>query len=76
MDSTQTPTEKIKVTIKKQDKKITTEQVEEWLGIDKYNVSEQKYDEILEILVWFANGEYDPKVMRKDILSMIEMFDE
>ena len=65
MDSTQTPTDK-----------ITTEQVEEWLGIDKYNVSEQKYDEILEILVWFANGEYDPKVMRKDILSMIEMFDE
>lgn len=76
MDSTQTPTEKIKVTIKKQDKKITTEQVEEWLGIDKYDVSEKKYDEILEILVWFANGEYDPKGFRADILSMIEMFDE
>ena len=58
MDSKQTPTDK-----------ITPEQVEEWLGIDKYNVSEKKYDEILEILVWFANGEYDPKVMRKDILS-------
>ncbi len=70
MDSTQTPTEKIKVTIKKQDKKITTEQVEMWLG------SECPLDEILEILADLANGEYDQKGFRADILSMIEMFDE
>jgi len=44
--------------------KITTEQVEMWLG------SDCKRSEILEILADLANGDYDQKVLRTDILSV------
>jgi len=43
-------------------KKITIEQVQFWLGSDCTRT------EILEILAELANGEYDPKVLRTDIL--------
>ena len=43
--------------------KITTEQVEMWLG------SDCKRSEILEILADLANGDYDQKVLRTDIIA-------
>ena len=43
--------------------KITTEQVEMWLG------SDCKRSEILEILADLANGDYDQKVLRTDIIT-------
>ena len=42
--------------------KVTAEQVELWLG------SDIKRSEIIELLAELANGEYDPKVLRTDIL--------
>ena len=47
-------------------KKITTQEVEFWLGSDCTR------SEILEILAEVANGEYDPKVLRTDILNTCE----
>ena len=42
--------------------KVTVEEVEMWLG------SDCKMSEILEILTDLANGDYDQKVLRKDII--------
>ena len=46
--------------------KVTVEQVEMWLG------SDIKRSEIIELLVELANGEYDPKVFREDIIDLWE----
>tara|TARA_R100000081_G_C4807153_1_gene168329 strand:- start:1139 stop:1324 length:186 start_codon:yes stop_codon:yes gene_type:complete len=47
-------------------KKITTEQVEFWLG------SDWKMSEILEILADLANGDYEQQMLRSDILNTCE----
>ena len=44
-------------------KRITEEQAELWLGTD------WQFSTILEIIVDLANGDYDQKQMRKDILE-------
>ena len=46
--------------------KVTTEQVEYWLG------SDCKRSEMLELLAELANGEYDPQLFREDIADMWE----
>ena len=43
--------------------KITIEQVEFWLGTDCTR------SEIIEILADLANGDYDPQVLRTDIVE-------
>ena len=45
------------------DERITEEQAELWLGTD------WQFSTILEIIVDLANGDYDQKQMRKDILE-------
>jgi len=47
------------------DKKITEDMVYLWLGSDMLP------SEIHEILAELANGEYDPKQMRLDIISTV-----
>ena len=47
-------------------KKITIEQVKMWLG------SDCQIKEILEILADLANGDYDQKILRTDIIDTCE----
>lgn len=51
--------------------KVTEEQVFDWLGGDS-----AKVHEMIEIITWVANGEYKPEVLRSDVASYAEQFDE
>lgn len=48
------------------DKKITKDMVSLWLGSDALP------SEVHEILAEIANGEYEPKQMKLDIISTVE----
>ena len=50
--------------------KISYELVEHWLGEDV------QIEETIDILTDIANGKYDPSVLREDILSLEDSYEE
>lgn len=52
---------------KKVTKKITTSQVDYWLGNSGYR---KQIEDAFEVIAEVANGKYDPKLLREEILGL------